>query len=92
MRRIFLLIITFSLLFGAITFLNYELEKVDNKLKKISIANKSLEDELSFLKTEWEYINSPNNISILSKEHFDYSPAELMEMSEFMQVLLNKKK
>ena len=84
--------ITFSFLFAAITFLNYELEKIDNRLEEIKITNKNLENELNFLKTEWEYINSPNNIGALSKEYFDHSSAELIEITEFMQILLDEKK
>ena len=74
-------------MFTFLTFMNYELEIIETKIKKINIKNKNLENELSFLKTEWEYLNSPHNISILSKKYFNHTSAELIDMQDFIKIL-----
>ena len=74
-------------MFTFLTFMNYELEIIETKIKKINIKNKTLENELSFLKTEWEYLNSPPNISILSRKYFNHTSSELIEMEDFIKFL-----
>ena len=63
MKKIVLMIFTFSFLLILLTFLNYENEELDSQISKINIHNKKLENELIFLKSEWEYINTPQNIN-----------------------------
>ena len=65
MKKIVILIFTFSLLLIFLSFLNYELEVIQTRINETDIINKKLENELIFLKSEWEYINSPKNLSEL---------------------------
>ena len=92
MKKIFFLLAIFCLLLSLLTFLNYELEDLETRLKKIEIENKDLKAELNFLKTEWDYINSPDNINILSKIHLNYYPTELIEISDFLELIFGAEK
>ena len=92
MKKIFFLLAIFCLLLSLLTFLNYELEDLETRLKKIEIENKDLKAELNFLKTEWDYINSPDNINTLSKIHLNYYPTELIEISDFLELIFGAEK
>ena len=83
-------IFTFSLLFIVITFLNYKLEVIENTIKKTEIYNKNLERELIFLQTEWEYLNSPENLNLLTSNYLNHKPAELIKLKDFIKILKNK--
>ena len=92
MKKIVIFIFTFSLLFIVITFLNYKLEVIENNIKETEIYNKKLERELTFLQTEWEYLNSPENLSFLTSNYLNHKPAELIKLKDFIKILENKGK
>ena len=82
----------FSILFTFLTFLNYQLEILDSKLEAIEIKNKKLEYDLNFIKAEWGYVNSPKNITLLVKNYFNHKPASLIEIDDFINIVLGKEK
>ena len=92
MKKIILLIFTFSILFIFLTFLNYELEVIEAKVKKIDYQNQKLENELNFLKSEWEFVNSPENMSLLTNAHLEYKPAQLITLQDFINIILGESK
>ena len=92
MKKIVIFIFTFSFLFTVITFLNYKLEVIENNIKETQIYNKKLERELIFLKTEWEYLNSPENLNFLTSNYLNHKPAELIKFKDFIKILRNKEK
>lgn len=91
MKKLVILISVFSIFFTLLTFLNHELEVLENKLEVIELENRKLEYELNFVKTEWEYVNTPQNIALLTKKYFNHKPAELMNVNDFMIKVLNAK-
>lgn len=92
MKKLIVSLSLFSILFIFLTFLNYQLEILDSKLEAIEIKNKKLEYDLNFIKAEWGYINSPKNISLLVKSYFNHKPANLIEIDDFVNVVLSKEK
>ena len=78
MKKIVFFTFLFSFLLILLTFLNYKIEVIETKIIDTEIVNKKLEKDLIFLKSEWEYLNSPENISHLSKKHLHHKPAELI--------------
>ena len=91
MKKFIILISIFSLFFIFLRFLNHELEILDGKLNAIEIENKKLEHDLNFLKTEWAYVNNPENIALLSKRYFKYNLAELININTFIETVLKLK-
>jgi len=91
MKKFIILISIFSLFFILLTFLNHELEILDGKLNAIEIENKKLEHDLNFLKTEWAYVNNPENIALLSKKYFKHNLAELININTFIETVLKLK-
>ena len=91
MKKIVLFTFLFSFLLILLTFLNYKIEVIETKIIDTEIINKKLEKDLAFLKSEWEYLNSPENISYLSKKHLHHKPAELIEFRHFMKFLSNER-
>ena len=79
MKKIVFLTFFLSSLLILLTFLNYKIEVIDTKIKDIKIINQKLEKELVFFKSEWEFINSPENISFLSNKYLNHIPTELIE-------------
>ena len=71
--------------------MNYKIEVLEAKIKETEIINKKLVKDLGFFKSEWEYINSPENINILSNKYFNHKPAELIEVQHFIKLLLNER-
>ena len=71
--------------------MNYKIEVIETKIIDTEIVNKKLEKDLVFYKSEWEYVNSPENISYLSKQHLHHKPAELIEFQHFINLLLNER-
>ena len=67
MKKIVFFTFLFSFLLILLTFLNYKIEVIETKIIDTEIINKKLEKDLVFFKSEWEYVNSPENISYLSK-------------------------
>ena len=92
MKKLIVSLLLFSILFTFLTFLNYQLEILDNKLEAIEIKNKKLEYDLNFIKAEWGYVNSPKNISLLVKSYFNHKPANLIEIDDFVNIVLSKEK
>ena len=91
MKKIVFFTFLFSFLLILLTFLNYKIEVIETKIVDTEIINKKLEKDLVFYKTEWEYVNSPENISYLSKQHLNHKPAELIELKHFIKLLTNEK-
>ena len=87
MKKIIFFTFLFSFLLILLTFLNYKIEVIETKIIDTEIVNKKLEKDLVFYKTEWEYVNSPENISYLSKQHLHHKPAELIEFQHFIKLL-----
>ena len=92
MKKLIVSLSLFSILFTFLTFLNYKLEILDSKLEAIEIKNKKLEYDLNFIKAEWGYINSPKNITLLVKNYFNHKPASLIEIDDFVNIVLGKEK
>ena len=92
MKKILASLLLFAILFTFLTFLNYQLEILDSKLEAIEIKNKKLEYDLNFIKAEWGYVNSPKNITLLVKNYFNHKPASLIEIDDFVNIVLGKEK
>ena len=90
MKKVIFFTLLFSFLLISLTFLNYKIEVIETKIRDTEIINKKLEKDLVFLKSEWEYVNSPENISFLSKKYLNHKPAELMEFQHFIKLFSNK--
>ena len=90
MKKIVFLTFFLSSLLILLTFLNYKIEVIDTKIKDIKIINQKLEKELVFFKSEWEFINSPENISFLSNKYLNHIPTELIEFEHFVNLFLNQ--
>ena len=90
MKKIIFFTFLFSVLLILLTFLNYRIEVIETKIIDAEIVNKKLEKDLVFFKSEWEYVNSPENISYLSKKHLHHKPAELIEFQHFIKLLSNE--
>ena len=90
MRKIVFFTFLFSFLLILLTFLNYKIEVIETEIRDIEIINKKLEKDLVFFKSEWEYVNSPENISFLSKKYLHHEPAELIEFQHFIKLLSNE--
>ena len=91
MKKIIFFTFLFSFLLILLTFLNYKIEVIETKIVDTEIINKKLEKDLVFIKSEWEYVNSPENISFLSNKYLQHKPAELIEIQHFIKLLLNNR-
>ena len=91
MKKIIFFTFLFSFLLILLTFLNYKIEVIESKIIDTEIINKKLEKDLVFFKSEWEYINSPENISYLSKKYLHHKPAELIELQYVINLLSNER-
>ena len=91
MKKIIFFTFLFSFLLILLTFLNYKIEVIETKIIDTEIINKKLEKDLVFFKSEWEYLNSPENISHLSKKHLNHKPAELLEFQHFIKLLSSER-
>ena len=91
MKKIVFFTFLFSLLLILLTFLNYKIEVIETKIIDTEITNKKLEKDLVFFKSEWEYINSPENIIYLSKKYLHHKPAELIELQHFIKLLSSER-
>ena len=89
-KIVFFHIFIFSAL-NFINFLNYKIEVIETKIIDTEITNKKLEKDLVFFKSEWEYINSPENIIYLSKKYLHHKPAELIELQHFIKLLSSER-
>ena len=91
MKKIIFFTLLFSVLLILLTFLNYKIEVIETKIIDTEIVNEKLEEDLVFFKSEWEYVNSPENISFLSKKYLHHEPAELIEFQHFIKLLSNER-
>ena len=91
MKKIVFFTFLFSFLLILLTFLNYKIEIIDTKIIDTEIINKKLEKDLVFFKSEWEYLNSPENISNLSKKYLHHKSAELIELQHFIKLLSSER-
>ena len=91
MKKIVFFTFVFSFLLILLTFLNYKIEVIETKIIDTEIVNKKLEKDLVFFKSEWEYVNSPENISYLSKQYLHHKPADLIEFQHFIKLLSNER-
>ena len=91
MKKIVVFTFLFSFLLILLTFLNYKIEVIETKIIDTEIINNQLEKDLVFFKSEWEYLNSPENISHLSKKHLNHKPAELIEFQHFIKLLSSER-
>ena len=66
MKSLILMVAMFSMMLTAITILKYKSAKIDLKIQTANDTRNKLEYDLSFLKSEWEYLLSPANIEKLS--------------------------
>ena len=92
MKKILFLTFFLSSLLILLTFLNYKIVVIDSKIRDAEIINQRLEKELVFFKSEWEFINSPENISFLSNKYLKHSPTELIEFEQFVNLFLNQER
>jgi len=90
MKKIIFITFFLSSLLILLTFLNYKIEVIETKIKNIKIINQKLEKELVFFKSEWEFINSPENISFLSNKYLNHKTTELIEFEHFVNLFLNQ--
>ncbi len=90
MKKVLFFTLLFSLLLIFMTFLNYKIEVIESKIRDTEIINKKLEKELVFFKSEWEFINSPENISFLSNKYLNHKTSELIEFQHFVNLILNQ--
>ena len=90
MKKIIFFTFLFSFLLILLTVLNYKIEVIETKIIDTEIVNEKLEEDLVFFKSEWEYVNSPENISFLSKKYLHHEPAELIEFQHFIKLLSNE--
>lgn len=91
MKKIVFFTFLFSFLLILLTFLNYKIEVIETKIIDTEIINKKLEKDLVFFKSEWEYLNSPENISDLSKKYLHHKPTELIEFQHFIKLLSSER-
>ena len=90
MKKIIYSSFLLSSLLILLTFLNYKIEVIQSKIRDIEIINRKLEKELVFFKSEWEFINSPENISFLSNKYLNHKSTELIEFQQFINLFLNQ--
>ena len=87
MKKVVFFTFLFSFLLILLTFFNYKIEVIETQIRDTEIINKKLEKDLVFFKSEWEYVNSPENISFLSKKYLQHKPAELIQFQHFIKLL-----
>ena len=84
------MIAMFTMMLTAITILKYESSKLDLKIKTAEDLRNKLNYDLSFLKSEWEYISSPVNIERLSNTYLDLQYVSLINLKDFLNFLNSK--
>ena len=80
----------FSLILTVITILKHELSQLDIKIEEAKDIKNKLNYDLSFLKSEWEYLSSPKNIEKLSNIYLDAQNVSLMNLNDFLKILETK--
>ena len=84
------MIAMFSIMLTAITILKYESSKLDLKIKAANDLKNKLQYDLSFLKSEWEYLSSPENIQKLSNIYLKHQHTSLINFKDFLKILDSK--
>ena len=84
------MIAMFSMMLTAITILKYESSKLDLKIKTANDLRNKLNYDLSFLKSEWEYLSSPENIEKISNIYLNYQYVSLINFEDFLKILDSK--
>ena len=90
MKSLIVMIVMFSMILTAITILKQQSSKLDLKIQKANDLRNKLKYDLSFLKSEWEYLSSPENIEKMSKIHLKYQHSSLIKFEDFLKVLDSK--
>ena len=91
MKKIIIILSLFSFTLIMLTFLNYEIDSLDRKLKNANREIEKLKYNLNFLESEWEVVSSPENIEKLSKVYFDHEKASLINKEMFFSLLNSHK-
>ena len=90
MKSLILMLGMFSIMLTAITILKHESSKLDLKIKAANDLKNKLQYDLSFLKSEWEYLSSPENIQKLSNIHLKHHHVSLINFEDFLKILESK--
>ena len=90
MKNLILMLGMFSIMLTAITILKYETSKLDLKIKAANDLKNKLQYDLSFLKSEWEYLSSPENIQKLSNIYLKHQHVSLINFEDFLKILDSK--
>ena len=90
MKSLIVMIVMFSMILTAITILKHQSSKLDLKIQKANDLRNKLKYDLSFLKSEWEYLSSPGNIEKMSNIHFKYQHGSLIKFEDFLKILDSK--
>ena len=90
MKNLILMLGMFSIMLTAITILKYESSKLDLKIKAANDLKNKLQYDLSFLKSEWEYLSSPENIQKLSNIYLKHQHVSLINFEDFLKILESK--
>ena len=90
MKSLILMVVMFSMTLTAITILKYESSKLDLKIKTANDLKNKLQYDLSFLKSEWEYLSSPKNIENLSNSYLHLEHFSLISFEDFLKILDSK--
>lgn len=91
MKKIIIILSLFSFTLIMLTFLNFEIDSLDRKLKNANSEVEKLKYDLNFLESEWEVVSSPENIERLSKIYFDHEKAALINKDMFFNLFNSKK-
>tara|TARA_E500000178_G_C17010377_1_gene750227 strand:- start:1980 stop:2246 length:267 start_codon:yes stop_codon:yes gene_type:complete len=84
------MIAIFSIMLTVITILKHQTSKLDLKIQVANDLRNKLQYDLSFLKSEWEYLSSPENIEKLSNVYLNYQQTSLIKFEDFLKILDTK--
>ena len=87
MKSLILMIAMFSIMLTAITILKHKSLKLDLKIQTANDLKNKLQYDLSFLKSEWEYLSSPKNIEKLSNSNLNHEHFSLINLKDFLKIL-----
>ena len=90
MKSLIVMIAIFSIMLTVITILKHQTSKLDLKIQVANDLRNKLQYDLSFLKSEWEYLSSPENIEKLSNVYLNYQQTSLIKFEDFLKILDTK--
>lgn len=90
MKSLIVMIAIFSIMLTVITILKHQTSKLDLKIQAANDLRNKLQYDLSFLKSEWEYLSSPENIEKLSNVFLNYQQTSLIKFEDFLKILDTK--